>query len=225
MARGTTTRDRILEAAQRLVLEHGFGSTTVDAILLRRGHRKEPSSTTSRPRRARPRIGRALRRRRRRNARDADGDSGGDQRRPGRTTRRIRAAFEEAAEAMVGMQPGCLFVSFIYETDLTGGETDEIVARSILLWRERIVAKARRPRPTTAHRSLASISPRSPTRPSPSSKAASCSPVPWANPTPSASSWRTSGTTWSCCSSYRTSWTDARRRRRRAAERGPEPAP
>ena len=142
MARGTTTRERILEAAQRLVLERGFGSTTVDAILAATGTSKGaffhhfPTKAL---------LGQALVER----YADADADTletlmstaeaTSDD--PAEQLVAFVAAFEEATEEMADMQPGCLFVSFIYETDLTGGDTDEIVARSILLWRERIVAK------------------------------------------------------------------------------------
>jgi TetR/AcrR family transcriptional repressor of nem operon len=142
MARGTPTRDRILEAAQRLVLEHGFGSTTVDAILAETGTSKGAFFHHF-PTKAR--LGQALVERYA--AADAEtletlmatAEAASDD--PAEQLVAFLGAFEEATEEMVNMQPGCLFVSFIYETDLTGGDTDEIVARSILLWRERIVTK------------------------------------------------------------------------------------
>jgi TetR/AcrR family transcriptional repressor of nem operon len=142
VARGDATRERLLDAAQRLVLQHGFASTTVDAVLEETGASKGaffhhfPTKTD---------LGRAL------VGRYANADAEmletlmtraeatSDD--PAEQLVAFLAAFEEASEDLAGVQPGCLFVSFIYESQLTGSETDEIVTRSILLWRDRILTK------------------------------------------------------------------------------------
>lgn len=48
---------------------------------------------------------------------------------------------EEGADAALEAQPNCLFISFIYEQELDGANTDDLVAASIRLWRARILAK------------------------------------------------------------------------------------
>jgi TetR/AcrR family transcriptional repressor of nem operon len=161
MARGRETRDRILDVAEALVLEHGFGSTTVDSILARTGTSKGSFFHHFPTKGA---LGRALVERYA--AADADlletlmaeAERRSDD--PAEQIVAFVAEFERATEQMVGVQPGCLFVSFIYEADLTGGETDEIVAESILLWRERILAKlsaAVRSRPDLAEVDLPAL--------------------------------------------------------------------
>jgi TetR/AcrR family transcriptional repressor of nem operon len=142
MARATATRDRILEAAQRLVLEHGFGSTTVDAVLVETGASKGAFFHHF-PTKAE--LGRALVERYA--AADAEtleslmaaAEATSDD--PAEQLVAFVAGFEREAEEITAVLPGCLFVSFIYESGLTGSDTHEIVVRSILLWRERIAAK------------------------------------------------------------------------------------
>jgi TetR/AcrR family transcriptional regulator, transcriptional repressor for nem operon len=46
--------------------------------------------------------------------------------------------FEEVADVLAPTQPGCLFVSFVYERRLTDGE-DDIIGTSIRLWRTRLL--------------------------------------------------------------------------------------
>jgi TetR/AcrR family transcriptional regulator, transcriptional repressor for nem operon len=141
MPRHTDTRERILDAAERLVLEQGFGPTTIDSVLAAVGCSKGaffhhfPSKAE---------LGRAMVERYA--AADADlleslmaeAEARSDD--PAEQLVAFVAAFERATVTIAGEQPGCLFVSFIYEADLGSG-TGEIVAGSILTWRERILAK------------------------------------------------------------------------------------
>ena len=153
MARDTSTRERLLDTAQRLVIEHGFGSTTIDAVLAETGASKG-SFFHYFPTKAE--LGRALVERyaaadaalldELMEAAEAISDD------PARQLVAFVAGFEEATVDMVAVQPGCLFVSFIYETGVAGPATDEIVTDSILLWRHKIQEKleaavARRPSP------------------------------------------------------------------------------
>ena len=59
------------------------------------------------------------------------------------------AHIHHVADELAPEQPGCLFVSFIYESGLGGDGVDDVVQRSIREWRGRILAKleaiARRP--------------------------------------------------------------------------------
>jgi TetR/AcrR family transcriptional repressor of nem operon len=139
MARDTSTRERLLDAAQRLVIEHGFGSTTIDAVLAETGASKG-SFFHYFPTKAD--FGRALVERyaatdaalldELMKAAEAVSDD------PARQVVAFVAGFEEATVDMVAVQPGCLFVSFIYDAGVAGPETDEVMAESILLWRHTI---------------------------------------------------------------------------------------
>ena len=137
-----TARDRILEGAQTLVLQHGFAATTVDAVL--------ESAAASKgaffhhfPSKAH--LGRALVERYA--ARDAEmlesvmaaAEASSDD--PAEQLVIFTRTFEEQADHAMALQPSCLFVSFIYETDLSDVGIDDLVATSILHWRTRIVDK------------------------------------------------------------------------------------
>jgi TetR/AcrR family transcriptional regulator, transcriptional repressor for nem operon len=60
---------------------------------------------------------------------------------PGRQLLAFVRSFEEVADEVLESQPACLFVSFIYESELGDDETAEAVAASILHWRERLLEK------------------------------------------------------------------------------------
>jgi TetR/AcrR family transcriptional repressor of nem operon len=136
------TRERLLDAAQRLVFEHGFGSTTVDAVLAETGASKG-SFFHYFPTKAE--LGRALVERyaaadaalfdQLMEAAEAVSDD------PARQLVAFVAGFEEATVDMVAVQPGCLFVSFIYDAGVAGPATDEIMTDAILLWRHKIQEK------------------------------------------------------------------------------------
>lgn len=139
------TRDRILEAARALVLERGFTATTVDAVLA--------AAETSKgaffhhfPSKAH--LGQALVERYA--AHDAElletlmarAEAAASD--PADQLIHFVRSLEEIAGQSFEAQPGCLFVSFIYERGLVDPETDAIVRRSILHWRERILDKLER---------------------------------------------------------------------------------
>ncbi|NEE04251.1 TetR/AcrR family transcriptional regulator [Phytoactinopolyspora halotolerans] len=137
-----SARERILDAAHQLVLQRGFAATTVDAVLAEASASKGaffhhfPSKAH---------LGRAL------VERYAEGDAQAletamsaaeaETDDPGEQLVCFLRSFEEGAEAVLKIQPSCLFISFIYETELADAGTDDIVARSILHWRERILDK------------------------------------------------------------------------------------
>ena len=50
-------------------------------------------------------------------------------------------AFEEGIEDLSLQQPGCLFVSFIYEQFAGQDETRALILDDVLLWRAQILAK------------------------------------------------------------------------------------
>ncbi|MFP4512205.1 MAG: TetR/AcrR family transcriptional regulator [Acidimicrobiales bacterium] len=142
MADNVDARERILTAAEPLVLSQGFAATTVDAVLARAGASKGaffhhfPSKVA---------LGRALVERYAQ--RDAEllestmaaVESVTDD--PAEQLVRFFERFEEAADRMRSEQPGCLFVSFIYESGIADDATNQIVTTSILHWRARLLDK------------------------------------------------------------------------------------
>ena len=138
---GTATRERILDAAQQIVLERGFAATSVDAVLAAAPATKGgffhhfPSKND---------LGRALLERYAAAdermlddfmaAAEAESDD------PAEQLVAFVRHFEDAAEELAP-QPGCLFVSFIYETQLAGDDGDDVIAASIRLWRTRMLEK------------------------------------------------------------------------------------
>ena len=139
---GTATRERILDAAQRLVLQRGFAGTSVDAVLAAASATKGgffhhfPSKQA---------LGLALVERYAAfdvqaledfmAAAEAQTDD------PAEQLVAFVRLFEQGAAELTAMQPGCLFVSFIYERELTAPGTDEIIAATIRAWRERVLGK------------------------------------------------------------------------------------
>jgi TetR/AcrR family transcriptional repressor of nem operon len=139
---GTATRERILDAAQRIVLERGFAATSVDAVLEEAPATKGaffhhfPSKND---------LGRALLERYAAAdermlddfmaAAEADSDD------PAEQLVAFVRHFEQAADELAPTQPGCLFVSFIYERQLSGDGEDDLIATSIRHWRTRLLDK------------------------------------------------------------------------------------
>lgn len=144
-------RARILDAAEQLVMERGFNATTVDAILDAAGASKGAffHHFASKADLGRVLVERYARR---------DGEllerlmqvAESRATEPADQLIEFLKAFEEGIEDLSLVQPGCLFVSFIYEQFPGQGATQTLILDDILLWRERIRAKidlaaARRP--------------------------------------------------------------------------------
>lgn len=140
-----SVRERILDAARALVLRHGFAATTVDAIL--------ESASASKgaffhhfPSKAH--LGRALVERYA--AADAAtmeaamtaAEQQSDD--PAEQLVIFTRSFEDMADEVLRTQPQCLFVSFIYESDLSDVGIEEVVVESIRHWRSRIADKLAR---------------------------------------------------------------------------------
>jgi len=130
------TRARILDAAQGLILEVGFGATTVDAVVARAGITKGaffhhfPSKGA---------LAQAV------IERFAQWDRGQLELMVARAERlatdplqqllTLLALYQEAFETTGDPASGCLFASYIYEKKLFGPETLEVLRGSILGWR------------------------------------------------------------------------------------------
>jgi TetR/AcrR family transcriptional repressor of nem operon len=139
---GQVTKGRILDAAQSLVLERGFAATSIDAVLAEAAVSKGAFFHHFA---SKAELGRAV----------LERYAASDERMLGEFMALAEAesddpaeqivafvrAFEDAAGELAGVQPGCLFVSFIYERQLAGEGGEDIIALSIRQWRTRILAK------------------------------------------------------------------------------------
>ena len=139
---GTATRERILDAAQRIVLERGFAATSVDAVLAQAPATKGaffhhfPSKND---------LGRALLERYaaadERMLDDFMAAAEAERDDPAEQLVAFVRHYEQAADELAPTQPGCLFVSFIYESQLAGDGEDDLIATSIRHWRTRLLEK------------------------------------------------------------------------------------
>ncbi len=139
---GTATRERILDEAQRLVIDRGFAATTVDAVL-------EAADTSKGaffhhfP--SKDQLGQALIERYARSdlaiqaefmaAAEAASDD------PAEQLIRFVSLFEEAASELVSEQAGCLYVSFVYERQLVAGDVHSTIEDAVLAARELLARK------------------------------------------------------------------------------------
>jgi len=134
------TRERILDAAQDLILDHGYGSTSVDAVVGRAGTTKgaffHHFASKAELARAlvdryalmdREHLGSQIER-----ARKLASD-------PLQQVLVLIALYEEDFEALDAPFPGCLFASYIYEQNLFEGGTLEVLREATLLWRRAMV--------------------------------------------------------------------------------------
>jgi TetR/AcrR family transcriptional regulator, transcriptional repressor for nem operon len=139
---GTETRERILDNAERLILEQGFAATSVDAVLAAAGTSKGaffhhfPSKND---------LARAL------VERYAAGDiavleefmakAEAESDDPAEQVVAFLRLFEEASDDLASAQPSCLYVSMIFEKQLFDNGTNALIADAVLVWRARLVAK------------------------------------------------------------------------------------
>ena len=139
---GSATRTRILEAAQRLVLERGFAGTSVDAVL---GEASVTKGAFFHHFRSKEALGLALVERYAAfdlQALDdfmAGAEASSDD--PAEQVVAFVRLLEEAVVALTEVQFGCLFGSFVYERELAAPGTEEIIAHSIETWRGRVLEK------------------------------------------------------------------------------------
>lgn len=135
------TRQRIMDAAQELILEYGFSATTVDKVLEAAGVSKGAFFHYFSSKRD---LGRTLLER----YADADqrlleafmerAEAVTDD--PAGQVLAFVRGFEDAAHEMFG-QPGCLFVSFIYERIPESRSENDIIAGNVQMWRDRLIPK------------------------------------------------------------------------------------
>jgi TetR/AcrR family transcriptional repressor of nem operon len=142
MTNATDARERILDAAQELVMERGFSATTVDAIIAAAGASKGAffhhfSSKAD--------LGAVLVERYARADAEmfdrlmAEAESRTTD--PAEQLIEFVKVFETGIEDLSLAQPGCLFVSFIYEQFAGQDDMRALILGDIVHWRERILTK------------------------------------------------------------------------------------
>jgi TetR/AcrR family transcriptional repressor of nem operon len=142
MTNATDARERILDAAQQLVMERGFSATTVDAIIetarsskgafFHHFSSKADLGTVLVERYARADAEMFDRLMAEAESRTTD---------PAEQLIEFVKVFEDGIEDLSLAQPGCLFVSFIYEQFAGQDDTRALILGDIVHWRERILAK------------------------------------------------------------------------------------
>lgn len=137
---GTATRNRILDAAETLVLEQGFAGTTVDDVIASAGTTKGGffHHFGSKQELARGLVERYV-------AGDlelleelfARAERASDD--PLEQLLHFVEYQEEAVDGLAGGSgvPGCLYASFCYEQELVDASTRDLIAEAVLAWRAR----------------------------------------------------------------------------------------
>jgi len=136
------TRERLLDAAQALILDHGYGATTVDAVVARAGATKGAffHHFASKAELAHALIQRfAVQDRRMLEETFARAEKLASD--PLQQLLTFIGLYEEMFESLEAPFPGCLFASYIYENKLFDEPILEILRESTLLWRRVFRAK------------------------------------------------------------------------------------
>ena len=133
---GTATRDRILDAAQKLVIDHGFAATSVDRVLEASATSKGaffhhfPSKVD---------LGRALvDRYAAADIAQLDAALAATEHLTDPVERALAFVrfFEDGADDLMTEQSNCLYISVLTERDLAGADTGGPIRSAIVAWRE-----------------------------------------------------------------------------------------
>ena len=151
---GIATRERILDAAQELILERGYSGMTVDDVLgeveLTKGaffhhFKSKDELAMALLQRFAERDAEIYRETRERAEKLSDD--------PLQQLLIFVRLFEEMFDGLAEPYPGCLFASYLYELQLFGNETRELIRDSFEQWRsllrEKIEAVVRKYPPQT----------------------------------------------------------------------------
>lgn len=133
---GTATKERILDAAEGLVIENGFAATSLDQVIA--------GASTSKGAffhhfASKLELAQAL----------VDRYAAADINHLDQAVRRVQAStddpaerviafvgiFEDAADELMAAQSSCLYVSILTERQLAQGGTSEQIAKAIVAWR------------------------------------------------------------------------------------------
>lgn len=139
---GVATRERILDAAEALVFDHGFSATSIDKVLDKAGVTKGAFFYHFK---SKADLGRAF------VARYAERDVAHLDATMARAEKLARdplqqvlifvGLFQEEAEALIEPAPGCLFASYLYERMEYPEEVAGIAHEALLRWRAVLAEK------------------------------------------------------------------------------------
>ena len=140
----TTTRTAIMDAAEALILDHGFAGTSIDRVIRKAGITK---GTFFYYFGSKADLGLALVRRfadlDRRQLEDNMDRAERLSRDPLQQVLIFIGLFREAADELAEPYPGCLFASYIHEAQLFDDQTLEVIRRAMTAWRDRLGGKLR----------------------------------------------------------------------------------
>lgn len=140
---GTATRERILDAAERLVIEHGYAGTSVDKVIAESGSSKGAffHHFDSKLDLARSLIERyaAADVTHLQDALEATAEIAD----PAARLVEFLRMFEEGADELIAVQSSCLYVAVLTERQLAFGGTVEQIDRAVRAWRDEIAALLR----------------------------------------------------------------------------------
>lgn len=137
-----STRTKIMDAAETLILDHGFGGTTVDSIIDLAGVSKGAffhhfSSKAELGKKLVQRYADEDAEHLEQTLRKAEGLSND----PLQQLLIFIKLFEQEIESLEEPFPGCLFASYLQQSELFDHNILEIIRESILLWRTRVLDK------------------------------------------------------------------------------------
>ena len=133
------TRERILDSAQALILDHGFAATTIDALVARAGitkgaffHHFASKSDLALA------LAERYARLDREHLEEMKARAGAMASDPLDQLLALLSLYEAEFDALDAPFPGCLFASYIYESKLFDAATHEVLRESILFWRREV---------------------------------------------------------------------------------------
>ena len=132
---GTATRERILDAAEHLVIENGYAATSVDQVIAASGSSEGAffHHFDSKRELARALVGRYVEADLAHLSRGLEATVGIKD--PAKRAVAFVKVFEDAGDDLIAAQSGCLYTSVLTERELTFDGTADEIREAIIKWR------------------------------------------------------------------------------------------
>lgn len=141
---GSATRERLLDHAERLVIDQGFAATSVDQVIASAASSKGAFFNHFATKQA---LGSALVERYAdvdvEHLRTALAEAEGASPDPARQLIELVRRFEDEGDELMASQPSCLYVSVLTEQQLIDDGTAEPILRAVHAWRSALADKIR----------------------------------------------------------------------------------